>query len=177
MNTDAEIALDRGAQGADLGSMNRSQHAFTFVEAAVVVAFVGLLAVVVVPRFAGAGQDTRVFDTADRLQQIAGAFDRFRASNGYWPPEIEAGQMPPEMRSAFRDFNPFAQPTPIGGLYDYDNHKDQPGVIIAIRPAPGYPAPSAANARSLDALLDDGDLRTGNFRAVGDAYAYAFSRK
>lgn len=171
------VRLDWVVGLADQGCMNRALHAFTFVEAAVVVVIVGLLAVIVVPRFAGAGEDNRAFKAAEDLQQIAGSFDRFRASNGYWPPEIGPGQMPPEMRSAFRDFNPFAQPTPIGGLYDYDNAKDEGAVIIAIKTASGTAAPNVDDARAIDALLDDGNLRTGNFRAMSDGYAFAFNRK
>jgi len=157
--------------------MSRMSPAFTMTEIAVVSAVVGALAVFFVPRFAGAGEDTRHADTAIQLQQIAGAFDRFRMSNGYWPPEIDAGRMPPEMRSAFREHNPFAGATPIGGVFDYDNLPEQPALVIAIRASAAHPLPSVADALALDAQLDDGDLRTGNFRALGDGYGYAFNRK
>lgn len=141
------------------------------------VVVLGLLAVLVVPRFASAGEDNRAIDTAERLRQIVGAFDRFRASNGYWPPEIDAGRMPPEMRSAFREHNPFAGATPIGGVFDYDNPADGGVLVIAIRASAQHPLPTVADAMALDGLIDDGDLRTGNFRSLGDGYAYAFNRR
>lgn len=152
-------------------------HAFTMTEIAVVSVVVGSLAVFFVPRFAGAGEDTRHADAAMALQQIAGAFDRFRRSNGYWPPEIGAGRMPPEMRSSFREHNPFAGPTPIGGVFDYDNLPSESALIIAIRGSREHPLPGVSDAMMLDSLLDDGNLRTGNFRLLGDGYAYAFNRK
>jgi type II secretory pathway pseudopilin PulG len=157
--------------------MTKTTRAFAMMEIGIVVAIVGLLAFLVVPRFASAGEDERVKQAAVDLGEIAKGFNIFRRSNGYWPPETNPGQMPPEMRSAFPGGNPFAGACPIGGVYDYDNAKDESAVIIAIKNAPGSPAPSMSEAQQLDALIDDGDLRTGNFRAVDGGYAYAFSRK
>ncbi|MEX0877196.1 MAG: hypothetical protein WD114_07025, partial [Phycisphaerales bacterium] len=156
--------------------MQTSKPAFTLMETGIVMVIVALIAVVVVPRLASAGDDpqARAQRAADDLKEIAATFRAYRATHGYWPPEAPTGQMPPEMRSQFSSANPFAAPTPLGGRYDYDHFKDQPAICIAIRTAPDSPAPSIADAQMLDAIIDDGVLSTGNFRtSVQGGYVYA----
>ncbi len=153
------------------------RNAFTVIEVVVVVTILAVLAAMFVPRFASAEEDTRIVAVSEDFMRIAKAFDYFKSTNGYWPPDTAAGQMPPEMRSAFKSGNPFLNGCPIGGVYDYDNLPGEPALIIAIRASAAHPLPSVSDALALDAHLDDGDLRTGNFRSLSDGYGYAFNRK
>lgn len=154
------------------------KRGFTMIELSVVGAVVAIIALMIVPRLAQAQDDSRVAGSAAALRDMARTFELFSSSNGYWPPEIDAAQMPPEMRSLFSGDNPFLKPCPIGGVYDYDNPPNAPFVAITIRPTPDAPPPTITDAQALDAALDDGVLSTGNFRSIGNgAYTYAFSRK
>lgn len=158
--------------------MNRySNHAFTLIEVVVVLTVIAVLAAMFIPRLAGAEEDTRVVATAHDLTSMAKAFDYYKTTNGYWPPDSEPGQMPPEMRGKFKTGNPFENRSPIGGVYNYENLKDSPAIFIAISATPAAPAPNLIDAQMLDTYMDDGNLSTGNFRATETGYAFAFNRK
>lgn len=145
----------------------------------VIVAFVtlALIAVIAAPKFASAESQSRVAACAEQLHRIERAFEFFHASNGYWPPDTVVGKLPPEMRSLFKDDNPFQGVTPIGGQYDYELMTDSGAICIVIKGSEIIEPPTLEDAMALDAEIDDGDLRTGNFRRVGNDYAYAFAKK
>lgn len=146
-------------------------------EIVVVALVMGVLGYIFLPHLVRAESDTRISSCADQLQRITQAFDVYRASNGYWPPDTVLGTLPPEMRSSFKGENPFQGETPIGGQYDYELLEDSGVVCIVIRGSNLIDAPEIDDAMALDLLIDDGDLRSGNFRAVPNGYAYAFAKK
>ncbi len=154
-----------------------TRSAFTVIEVVVVITIIAVLAAMFVPRLASAESDTRILATADDLQKMAKVFDYFKSSNGYWPPDTEAGVMPAEMRSAFKSGNPFMRSTPIGGVYNYENLKDSTTIFIAIHATDSVPLPDVIDAQLLDEHIDDGSLATGNFRKTKTGYAFAFNRK
>jgi len=154
-----------------------TKHAFTVIEVVVVVTVLAVLAAMFIPRLAGAEEDTRIIATANDLASMSKSFDFYKTTNGYWPPDTEPGEMPPEMRGKFKNSNPFASRTPIGGIYNYDNIKDSPAIFISITGTEAYPEPTMADALLLDTYMDDGNLKTGNSRATETGYAYAFNRK
>ncbi len=151
--------------------------AFSRFEIVVAVVMLGVLAIVAVPHYARAESKSRVATCAEQMHRIARAFELFNASNGYWPPDTGVGQFPPEMRSLFKGDNLFAGETPIGGQFDYEHKENDPVLCIYIRGSETIAPPSLGDAMALDAELDDGDLRSGNFRKIGEDFAYAFNRK
>lgn len=150
---------------------------FSKIEGVLLAGAIGGLALIAMPRFASAGVDTRVEDCAQQITRITRAFEGYRSSNGYWPPDTVVGQAPPEMRSVFKGDNPFRGMTPIGGQFDYDLPEDAGPICIVIRGGGVVEPPSIEDALALDAQIDDGDLMTGNFRAVTGGFAYAFAKK
>ena len=153
------------------------RNAFTVIEVVVVITVIAVLAVMFIPRLAEAEEDTRVVAAAEDISGMVAAFEYYKTANGYWPPDTEAGEMPPEMRSSFKNSNPFDGGTPIGGVYNYDNHKDSPMLCITISGTEAYPAPTLVDALMLDSYMDDGNLMSGNFRSTEDGYSYAFHSK
>lgn len=153
-----------------------AQRAFIRFEIVVVSVVLTVLGFVFVPYYAAAESDTRVSTCADQMHRITQGFDVFHASNGYWPPDTVVGKLPPEMRSFFKGENPFLGETPIGGQYDYELLEDSGVVCIVIRGAGIIEPPTIEDAMALDAYMDDGDLRSGNFRAVPGGFALAFNR-
>ena len=151
--------------------------AFSRFEVGVAVVTLTIIAIVAMPHFANAESESRITACVDQLNRISHAFEYFNASNGYWPPDTVVGKLPPEMRSQFRRDNPFVGETPIGGQYDYELYEDTGAICIAIKGSEFIEPPTLEDAMALDHAIDDGDLRTGNFRKVGNHYAYAFARK
>ncbi len=152
-------------------------RAFSRFEIGLCVIVLGTLAVVALPHFVRAESDTRISACANQLERLSQAFSYFQATNGYWPPDTVVGKLPPEMRSMLKSENPFEGETPIGGQYDYENKKDLGAICIVIRGSNFIEPPTIEDAEALDTYIDDGNLRSGNFRAVEGGYAYAFDRK
>jgi prepilin-type N-terminal cleavage/methylation domain-containing protein len=158
--------------------MSHLRNGFTFVELSVVVVVIGILAVIVAPKFASARTDARITAVAEDIQGIVRAVDYHKANNGYWPADTSVGVMPPEIVTHFKGGNPFQTPTAIGGVFEYDNVPKEGVLRISIRSTRTTPAPEIIDALALDAYIDDGVLNTGNFRSTsGGGYTYIFNRK
>ena len=154
---------------------------FSKLETLLTCGLVGVVAVVVIPRYAGAADTSHVDQAHDELVRLADIIKRHSASNGYYPPDSVVGKLPPELRSrvssAFDGRDPFRGLTPIGGQYDYELPTESGPISINIMGSSIIEPPSAEDAVLLDAMIDDGDLLTGNFRVTRGGFAYAFDRK
>ncbi len=65
------------------------------------------------------------------------------------------------------DIDWWAEVTEIGGKFDWDNGYHFP-YSISIH----APTQSQSQLEDFDKMIDDGNLSTGNFRAVGNHYHY-----
>ena len=159
--------------------MRYKAQGFTLLEVGVVVMTIGILAAIVAPKFASAKDETKIVAVAEDINSISQALIYFQSNKGYWPADTAPGKVPPEIVALFSQGEElFSTPTPIGGVFDYENIKTNNTVLIIIRSTLTTPAPSIVDAQALDAYLDDGVLNTGNFRAtVGGGYAYRFSNR
>jgi len=156
--------------------MKRDQSGFTLFELGVVVVTIGILAAIIAPRFASAKSVTKITTAAQDIQRIVDAIMLYHANSGYWPPDTATGKIPPEIRRQFKGDDPFVKPTPIGGIFDYDNLKASDTIGITIRETMTTRAPTIADAQALDAYLDDGILNKGDFRSTyKGGYTYTFS--
>lgn len=145
----------------------RRRGAFTLVEILIVVIILGILAAIVVPQFASASTDSRNSVVARNLQALAEQFLLYEARYGVFPDDEYPGQLPPGM-AGMVDPAFFAQPTPIGGQWDWDFNQFGVHAAISIH----LPARTAAEMTAIDRLIDDGDLTTGRFRADHDRYMF-----
>jgi hypothetical protein len=154
---------------------------FSKLETLLTCGFVGLLALLMIPRYAGAAETSNTQQAHDELIRISGALKQFRAVNGYYPPNISVGKLPPEMRTRIKDMfdgrDPFRGLTPIGGQYDYEYAEDGGPISMNIVGSAIIEPPSAEDAMKLDAMIDDGDLLSGNFRVIDNGFAFAFDRE
>lgn len=157
--------------------MQLNRNGFTLIEIMVVVVTLGILAAVVVPKFAGAHTSASIAAAGEDILAMTQALENHNTVNGYWPAETAAGVSPPEVISRFKGESPFEKACPIGSVYDYNN-KTVSGVSIIsieIQPSLTSPAPSIVDAQELDIYLDDGVLNTGRFQSSGNGYAYRIS--
>jgi len=155
----------------------RIPSGFKRIEAGIAIGVLAVCAVIFIPRGANASEQSRIREVGDELRQMGDSFRQFRRNNGYYPPDTVVGKLPPEMRSRFREDNPFQGLTPIGGQYDYEHRADSDILCVYIVGSSMIEPPTLDDAMALDAYIDDGDLRTGNFRAIDGGFAYAFDRK
>ena len=158
--------------------MGRMPKGFTLLELAVVVLTIGILAMIIAPRFANAQSSSKITATAEDIKKITEAIEYFKASNGFWPLDTKVGIIPSEVLHTLKDEELFKRPTPIGGIYDYENNKNYKTVNLRIRGTNATPPPTLIDAQRLDEYLDDGVLNTGKFRthATG-GYIYYFDKQ
>jgi type II secretory pathway pseudopilin PulG len=143
------------------------------IELVVVITVIGILAAMVVPKFATARSDSEITATSEDLQAIANALAMYMAKNGSFPRDVNRMQVVRELSPYFKSDNPFAKPTPIGGVYDYEGPPNWNPAQISIRKN-GSNVYTDAEALKLDEYMDNGDLKTGKIRAHGDRLAYYF---
>ncbi|MCA9304551.1 MAG: prepilin-type N-terminal cleavage/methylation domain-containing protein [Phycisphaerales bacterium] len=149
-----------------------SRYAFTLIEVIVVVVVIGILAAVVVPKFANAQHDSVVAATAEDLHVIETAVQMYHAKNGVYPADVNRTKFPTVLDPYFKTDNPFAKPAPIGGKYDYEGTPNWNPVQISIRTESEQIGHSEADALALDEYMDDGDLSTGSLRRDGNRTYY-----
>ncbi len=143
----------------------------------VVVVIISLLMAFAIPTVQRIQMKARTTVVVNDFRIFAAAFQAYVHTHGAWPAETAAGVIPPELENELRG-GPWARPTPLGGLYNWDQgvmHQGgfQPAAAITITKSGGEPPFSAAQLLDIDRTIDDGNLATGLFRAgAGNAPLY-----
>lgn len=148
---------------------------FTLVEIMIVVSIIGLVAVMALPAFARARRKSMETAFVEDLRILSDGIELWAQNNGGLPVDGPTGGLPVGM--ADDDFKgvPWTKPTPMGGRWDYDSRNAACGncgaAITVITPT----NPNDPMWKEIDAMVDDGNLNTGNFRIImGDRYSYVF---
>jgi prepilin-type N-terminal cleavage/methylation domain-containing protein len=142
------------------------RRAFTLVEIMVVVVIIGLIALLAIPAIQRVRQRAQNSRTASDLRTMAQAFEGYLLENGSWPPDAAPGAIPAGM--AGRLPAAWNQPPAVGGLWEWDYEPATPLVSITLY---AHTA-SLAQMTAIDALIDDGNPATGNFRINGSEWNY-----
>jgi len=130
---------------------------FTLVEIMIVVVIIGLLAAIAIPAFERVQTKAKASRLANDFRQFHDAFQRYNLDNGGWPP---AQTTPGPATGALVDYLPSAwgNASPLGGAYTWSGSTGR----IRLR---GTSA-STTVMQGVDAIIDDGDLTTGDFTAM-----------
>jgi len=134
----------------------------------VVVVIIGLLAALALPAFQRVREKSKRSRMANDLRVFAQAFDTYLLEQGGWPADAAPGVIPTEL--AGRLPKTFAQPTPLGGQYEWDNEAGLKSITLYQLTA------TVAQVTKLDAMIDDGNATTGNFQYNGTEWHYLLEK-
>ncbi|MEM7810935.1 MAG: prepilin-type N-terminal cleavage/methylation domain-containing protein [Planctomycetota bacterium] len=144
-------------------SLARRRAGFTLVELIVVVAVLGLLAAVAMPKFSGVADESRRSAFAAQLGTFVDALETYHAEHGSWPSDSPTRQMPSEL-SPYLNAAAWESRTPLDGEWDFEPNVG--GVTAAVGVQYYYGTPVPADLEAVDAVLDDGNTETGSLRWV-----------
>ncbi len=138
---------------------------FSLVETIIAVMIIGLLIAIALPALTKARQRSLATQLSNNFRVYAAAFQVYATEHGEWPSDTAPGETPAELAGQLPHFS---EKTKQGGVWDWDNgvagksagislHKNdlEPAVILGI-----------------DALMDDGNLGTGQFQNKGGFITY-----
>ena len=145
---------------------------FTLVEILIVVVILGVLAAVVIPQFASAGESAKQSIFISNLRAFSQAAAVYYHDHYAYPEDGSSGSVP----AGFEDYvdeTKWTRPTPIGGVWDLESNG-----IGGYRCAVGVHFDGTGATRDdaymteIDALYDDGDLAAGGFLEIADNTRY-----
>ena len=143
------------------------RRGFTLVEIMIVVAIISLLAMLAVPSFMKSRRQVQTNNFVSDLRVAVDAFMLYNLEHGVYPPDRTPSVIPPGMAEYLRGMK-WAEPTPIGGQWDWDYQ--QFGHIAGV--SVYRPDRTPSEMREIDARIDDGNLSTGQFRSRTAGYIY-----
>lgn len=150
----------------------RRRSGFTLVELMVTVTIISLLVAAAVPAFAKIRRRSIATAIGNDFRVFAAEFDTYSHETGSWPAEVDAGILPPEMANRIKAAA-WTRITPMGGQYNWDNNQmhsgTRPRAAIAISTTSASPVVEDVDLmETIDRIIDDGVLTTGNFRIGAD---------
>ena len=156
----------------------RSGQGFTIVEILIVVVILGILAAAVIPKFAGASDDTARSAFVTNMQTYAQAARLYMFKTSEYLEDSSSGTCPSGWES-YINVNEWVAGTPIGGVWDFelDSFEIKAGFGVHFWGG-NTPYRDDAFMQKVDELIDDGDLSTGVFRKIAadrDSYILADS--
>ena len=144
-----------------------NKAAFTLVEIMIVIAIIGLLAVIALPNLSRARTKAQQSRFINDLRIASAAFEQYTMENGTYPVDNTPSVIPPGMEAHLARMR-WTEKTSIGGQWDWDYH--QFGVTAGV--SVYKPDRTDTEMAEIDKIIDDGDLSTGYFRKRADGYIY-----
>ena len=144
-----------------------SRKGFTLVEIMIVTSIVGLLASLAIPSMRNAGIKTRSTRFAREIKTAGHAFVQYALDHGDYPADKTPGQMPTGMSGYLSRF-PWSEETMIGGRWDWDYE------VFGVHAGVSVNSPNwdSEEMQEIDAMIDDGNLGSGQFRQRSGGYIY-----
>jgi len=144
---------------------------FTLIEIMVVVTIISFLAMMAVPVFTRIENRARASATANNLRVFEAAFQAYAAEKGGFPAPSDPGTLPPEMVDRIKATD-WSKTSPLGGHYAWETDEVFNGVhcraVITINTTGDSTLTGDADQlETLDRMIDDGNLNTGNLMFGG----------
>ena len=137
----------------------------------IVVAIIGILAAVALPNFLRARKTATHNQFVAELRVAYDAFAMYSIDHGVYPPDTTPSVIPAGMGPYLLRMH-WADQTPIGGQWDWDNGQfgSKAGVSVYMPPV------TDEEMREIDALIDDGNLATGAFQQRASGFIYIMEK-
>lgn len=148
-------------------ALPRNSAGFTLVEIMIVVVIIGLLASLAIPGIQKVQMRSKNSRFVNDLRVFTQAFETYSLENGSWPPNVGPGVVPAGLTTRLQT-SVWTAPTVLGGNWNYD--RDINGIAVAVSLS-GSPVDDTRMTQ-IDAMIDDGDLSTGNFQKIGGRFMY-----
>jgi len=129
----------------------------------IVVVIIGMLAAMAIPGYMRVQRHSQNSRIVNDLRVFSQAFETYATQNASWPANVGPGMVPPGINSNDFKVSVWQAPTTIGGEWNWDLNI-VPGVTAGISIS-NFTCDDAQLAE-IDAMIDDGNLGTGNFQKV-----------
>ena len=143
-----------------------STRGFSLIETVIVLAILAVIVAIAAPRFVSASEHSAFPAQHAMFRQIEIALELYHLDWGDWPPNAQAGEMPPALIPYVRG-EVFLHEPPVGGMWDWNGlgstvytHGDNIAALATVF--------STQELLEFDAMFDDGSLATGLYRQDGD---------
>jgi type II secretory pathway pseudopilin PulG len=143
------------------------------VEIMVVTLIIGVMASIAIPSFLRARKIALRNRFISDQRVLCDGLTRLVMSTGSYPPDCQAGEIPPGLAS-FVKHTDWTKPTEVGGRWDWDYKTAQCEGLAGL--AVDNPTWSDADMADIDGWIDDGNLETGRFRKNGRHFMYLLER-
>jgi len=145
----------------------QSKSGFTLVEIMIVVVIIGILAAMAGVAFKHVRDRSIATTVANDLRVFAGAFQAYALENGTYPADVNRGIVPSGMEDYLKS-NLFTSPSPAGGYYDWEEGVFGLTAAVSLR----NPSVDRDTIKTVDEILDDGDLSSGVIYWTSGALMY-----
>ena len=149
----------------------RQTRGFSLVEIMVVVTMISLLGMIAVPTLRKLQIKARASATANDLRVFEASFQAYATEKGGFPAAADPGVLPSEMVGRIKETD-WSKVSPLGGHYAWEGNQVFGDVrckaAISINTSGDSALTSdAEQLETLDRMVDDGNLNTGNLIFAG----------
>jgi type II secretory pathway pseudopilin PulG len=148
----------------------RGTEGFTVIEIGIVVAIIGLLALLAVPSITKARRKAQATRVANDLRVFGDAFQQYCIDNGRYPPDCglePPWNLPNDKMGEYVKKPMWITTTPIGGNYEWKGPSwGEGGPYSYAGIALSGTTANDVTLREVDKALDDGNLLTGKFKRM-----------
>lgn len=133
---------------------------FTLIELMIVVAIIGILAVIAMPFYNDFILRAKLTETATQIGAFARNFNVSKQIDGKYPNDVSVGALPSDASGLAVNITQWQTPTLLGGNWNWEgpNNYSYAGISITGSSA------DEEDFIQLDIILDNGDLSSGKFR-------------
>jgi len=143
---------------------------FTLIEIMIVVAIIGLLAVLAIPAFAKARRNSRISAQMNDLRILGDAFELYAMEQGNFPPATWVPGLLPLSMNGYVQIKIWSQIAPCGGSYAWKQNTTATGVVRYYISLSGNVDQDIWD--QMDQEMDDGNPGTGQLQYGGVDHAY-----
>ena len=147
------------------------RQGMTLIEIVITASIIGLLAAFILPAVVKSMERRENGLCASKMRIAVNAFELYFSEEGEYPPDVNRSIVPSEMVDYFvtLGIDWWTELNELGAAWDWDKDNNFAYSVSFVDPDSSV---SEKQLVEFDALMDDGDLTTGNLRRVGSRYHY-----